>query len=492
MGDNSTPDPRGDYGPAIWPPLGKLEALLSEWAAQHADVMALDVAGRSVQGRPVYAVRLTDPDASDADKEHALITALHSGVERNGATTVFAIMEWLLSGDEAARDILRRQVVLCMPVPNPAGYVAGDHGRVYSDWTLDGPRDPAAVPEAAAVQRIMDEHQPEVHADVHGLSMDFERYIMLENSGSSYSNLALRSYHRDVIRQMDAAALAEGYPSDRQESDAERIFWGPELEAMSHKLWVGRPPTYAATYCYDRYHTLLSASEVCWERSGLLRHRRLLEIGNETWPGEHYPGYPTRVIASNNYHMVTAYGQTASDRRRSRVELWSKLRQITHGMCDPMVEGKIVYVCATSPSARERWLSHEPLDAFSAGLAAHSGADHEPIERFVAGWPSGQNRPQAYLALQHATATDREAAAIEHGLALRLRIPYAAARITDLRLNGHPVPPSETDGYLTWTGRGYRYVQLNIPPSRSAAEDLFVVTCAYDPGEKRTHWTGWR
>lgn len=30
---------------------------------------------------------------------------------------------------------------------------------------------------------------------------------------------------------MDEAALAEGYPSDFQESDAERLFWGLDLDA---------------------------------------------------------------------------------------------------------------------------------------------------------------------------------------------------------------------------------------------------------------------
>ena len=39
---------------------------------------------------------------------------------------------------------------------------------------------------------------------------------------------------------------------------------------------------------------------------------------------------------------------------------------------------------------------------------------------------------------------------------------------------------------------GYLYVQINIPPERSKAEDLFVVTCDYDPCEKRTHWHGWQ
>ena len=364
-----------DYGPPIWPPFEKLEAVLKSWEREHPDVMRLEIPGKSVQGRPVYAVRLTDPDADDEHKEHALVTGLHSGVERSATTTIFYLMEWLLSGAPRAREILRRQIVVCLPVPNPDCYVRGEHGYVYSEWTPDGPKDAAGMPEAVAVQAVMDQYQPEVHADIHGLSMDFERYIMLENSGSSYSNSALRSYHREIIRQMDEAALAEGYPSDLQEADSERMLWGPELDSMSHKLWTGRPRFYAATYCYHRYHTLPCTSEVSWERSGFLRHRRLLEVGTDIWLSEYYPGYPVRVIRSNNYHQIVAYGQTAAARRRSRVELWNKQQQLTQGMIDPFVEGKLLYLCATSPDARARWLGDPTVKSFAAKLAGSTRVD---------------------------------------------------------------------------------------------------------------------
>ncbi len=80
---------------------------------------------------------------------------------------------------------------------------------------------------------------------------------------------------------------------------------------------------------------------------------------------------------------------------------------------------------------------------------------------------------------------------IEHGLSLRLRIPYLKARIVDLKLNGKPLSHSATDGWLQFNARGYTYIQINIPPDKSKHEDLFVVTCQYHPGEQRSHWQGW-
>jgi hypothetical protein len=339
----------------------------------------------------------------------------------------------------------------------------------------------------------MDEYQPEVHADYHGHNMAFHGYIHVENSGASYSNLSLRPYRSEIIRLMDQAALEEGYPSDEAENDAERIPWGPELETIKEKVWLGRPRVYAAIYGYSRYHTLPLASEVAWERSGFLRHRRLLQVGNETWPGEHYAGYPTRVIMRNNFHMVTAYGRTAAERRRSRVELWNKQRQILHGMSNPQTEGMAFCVCATSTRAAAKWLTDRTLKGFAAKIGGHPHVNGEAIRRVLEGHPDGPGQwgPQASLWLEGGGAKTGEDSPIQHGLSLRLRLPYSKARITDLRMNGHPVPPSETDGFLTWIARGFTYIQVAIPPERSMTEDLFIVTCVYDPGEERTQGEGW-
>ncbi|MHB8971604.1 MAG: M14 family zinc carboxypeptidase [Pirellulaceae bacterium] len=482
------------FGPPVWPPFDKVEAVLQYWSHKHPNLMQLEEAGRSAQGKALYSIRLTDPTSEDADKEHVLVTALHSGLERSGSNTVLAIIEWLLSQEPAAQDILRHQVVVGLPIPDPDRYVAGTVSPVYGAWTTDGPCDPDHSPEAMVVKQTMDQYQPELHADIHGTNLAFARYIMFESSGASYSNLALRPYHRDIMRQMDEAALAEGYPSDTLEADGERLFWGPGVEHMQSKLWLGRSNVYAAIYCYHHYHSLVSASEVGWERSGLVRHRRLLEIGNETWPGEYYRGYPTRVVTSNTHEMVTAYGQTASMRRCSRVELWNKLSQITLGLLDPVVEGRAMGVCATSTSAAKKWLSAPSLQAVVSALRDHSGMNADAIAHFVVGWPGGQNNPEAFFALEGGGGTGQpsEESPIQHGLCLRLRLPYRKAKVLDLRVNGHPVAASETDGSITWIARGCTFVQINLSPSRLRSDNLFLVTCQYDPGETRGHWDSWR
>jgi hypothetical protein len=449
------------------------------------------------------------------EKEHILITALHAGQEHSGATSVLYLMEWLLSNDLLAREIRRRQVVVCMPVVNPDSYVnedqtgglANSRGKdPYADWTVDGPRDPENCPEAVAVQKVMDELQAEVHTDIHGNSLPYPGVYQIESTGRAYSNISLRPYHHEIIRLMDEAALAEGYPSDQLEEDAERLFGGSDLGIVPEKLWAGvrtpagggvvqsRPRVYAAIYGYNRYHTMPLASECGWERSAFLRHRRLLQkIGNEVWPGERYRGYPVRVIMKVGYHMVTAYGRTAAERRRSRVELWNRQRQISHGINRPLATDRLLYVCATSTVAREKWLSDRSLKGFAARMAEHPRMHAERIQRLLRDFPEGPGQwgPTGNVMMQGGAADPTEESPLEHGIAFRLRIPFPKAKDLVVWMNGEKLKVSETDGYLIWKARGFTNVQINIPPERSRTEDFFVVTCEYDPGEYRTHGLGW-
>jgi hypothetical protein len=340
----------------------QVEQQLGQWERLHPKLLRIEVAGKSVQGRPVFAAIVTDSETADENKEHVLLAALHSGVEKGATTSALYLMNWLLSGDAQAREILRRQVIVVMPVVNPDGYVkpafVNDHGfDAYLNWTADGPEQPAKMPEAMAVQAMLDRYQPEVFCDVHGNDCSFPGYLHFEGH---VNNPWLRSYEPEIERLMDEAALKEGFPTHRGEPDEQRLPAGNVTGLSADKLSRKRPRAFAGTYCYNRYHSIVVATENAWERSFFLRHRRLLEIGNEVWPGEFYPGYPTRTILTWS-HLVAVYGQTAAQRRRSRVELWNKQGQIIQGFSKPQRAGFILFVCATTRAAAEKWLGDGTL-----------------------------------------------------------------------------------------------------------------------------------
>jgi len=134
------------------------------------------------------------------------------------------------------------------------------------------------------------------------------------------------------------------------------------------------------------------------------------------------------------------------------------------------------------------------LAAFAEALEGNPRVRSESIRRFVEGWPHGQNAPEAIVAKGGGGGSGEGCP--QHGICLRLRIPYTTARVTSLQLNGEDVlghgPGSATDGWTSWTARGYHFVQLNIPPAKSRGCDLYLITCEYEPGQKRRNWRGWR
>src|SRR5204862_290503 len=89
----------------------------------------LESRGLSGQSLPVYLLKITDSTVPAKDKQVCLVTTLHSGPERTGATGALAFAEWLLSDEPLAAETRRRQVVLVMPVVNPLAMFYTDRFR---------------------------------------------------------------------------------------------------------------------------------------------------------------------------------------------------------------------------------------------------------------------------------------------------------------------------------------------------------------------------
>ena len=189
--------------------------------------------------------------------------------------------------------------------------------------------------------------------------------------------------------------------------------------------------------------------------------------------------------------MIAAYGQTAAQRRASRVELWRKHARITQVMIDPPVTGKNIAVLALSPVEREQWLEGRDPGNFADNLGGHPDVDVGYIREFLEDWPGGQNRSKAHFITRPVQVEDMPAEAADlpqNGIAFRLRIPFVKARLMDVRVNGYPIDESAEDGYTTWRARGFTFVQFNVPPAKTRRQGLFIVSCHYDPGETRPLW----
>ena len=304
---------------------------------------------------------------------------------------------------------------------------------------------------------------------------------MFEITGSAYSNYALRPWDWRVTEAMINAGMEAGFPSDRYEADAQRAFWGPVLQPAAPLTWRGRPNFYTAQMAYARYHTMIAALEVGWEASGLARLKGFLRLGNANWSTENRPGYPVDRVRSFTGHFVTSVGTQAAERRDSRVELWRRQPKFTQAILYPQTEGRDTYFVALGKEAAV-FFDGEPTQMIQR-LRDRPEIDADSLEKFFAFGPEVQ------VAVDRAPKLDTESAPIEHGIGFRLRIPYQKPELVDVRLNGHALSPSPTDGYESFPGNGYTQLQINVPPEKAKSLKLFLVTCAYRPDVVREY--GW-
>lgn len=475
---------------------------LRYWAETHPDCCVLSERGRSDDGYPIYLLDLTDRSAPDDEKQRVVVTGLHQGPERSGATTILRFVEWLLSQDPEARETLKRQRVLVMPIVNPHGFFAVEsNGNAAGLPVYDGQRgkmfdipalkllQPEKTPELRAFLGVIDEFQPEVHADIHGISLSFPGQLVYETAGSAGSNHALRPWDARLPDAMIAAAREAGYPSDRWEADAQRMLWGPELEPHAAKLWMGRVFFYPATYAYMRYHTLPVLTENGWEEGGVARLRGLLRVGNSRSELQPDPGYAVNRMKMIGGHFLATYGGSAAARRKSRFELWNRQGAVALGMLYPQCDCRALFACAVTPEAQA---ALSPTGAKNPALTASEFVRRmksrpdmkgDAIEAFV------RAGPETKLYLDPATEP-ASGQGLDHGLTILLRLAYAKPELLDVRLNGHRVPVSETDGYQVWCGDGYTHLQFNIPPETSRVSGLFLASVAYKPEVQRSY--GWQ
>ncbi|MBN2456249.1 MAG: hypothetical protein JXB29_06925 [Sedimentisphaerales bacterium] len=502
----------------LYPTQQEYEATLEYWAEKYPQLCTVEKRSESLEGLPIFLLKITDKSVADEDKYVVFVTGLHVGGERAGGMAIMHAVEWLLSDDPEAVESRKKQIILVMPIVNPYGFFikegvnnsqgidpyAAGRGRWWDLETLSF-KEPQKSPEIMAVKSVVDEYQPEVHADFHGVSLHYPGEITTESRGSAYSNFTLRPWDWRVMEAMIQAGNKAGYGYERLEADAQRILWGPELQPLAHQLWFGRAFFYTAHYGCCKYHTMILAEEVSWGESLVASLQGLLRIGNSACAEKPSEGYPVMTIRSDIGSKMVAWGKKAAQRRSSRVELWQKQANFVTAFFWPQVDCRQVYICATTaqaakvlapkPGEKHKYVetSNATPQQFVSNLRKleDSGINVDAIEAFVEAGPE----TLMYRSIMD-TANPAEVYGrggdepIKNGLALLLRIPYPNPELFELRLNGHLLKQSLTDGYQRWYADGFTQVQVNVPPEKSCKKDLYIVTCAYKPQKLRTY--GWK
>jgi len=304
---------------AVRPTPREVEEHLFELQGRHPKLVSVAEAGRSRQGRPIYAATVTGPQANEADKQHALIVAGQHGDEESGRMLALATLDWLVS--PAGRATRARQEIVVMPCVNPDGAEADTHltpGGVAPN--LDHAPGGAKTPEGQAVERVADPLGPELFVDLHSRGY----------SGCSYDMVLYpetKPYTEDdnLLHEIAAAMARAGEKAG--------------IPQITHPLtwpgWGGDRPGETSTtrYAYRRFKSIVILTETCEDnsgsypaadrvRSGMAKIRTLLAYGNGRHAKLYHAGYPCGVVAGMFLSGIVAVGTTAADRRASRLAAW--------------------------------------------------------------------------------------------------------------------------------------------------------------------------
>ena len=121
---------------------------------------------------------------------------------------------------------------------------------------------------------------------------------------------------------------------------------------MAGQVWRGRPFFYAAQYGYLKYHTVIAALEIGWEKSGLERSKAWLAMGKRGLGRvKNIRGYPVESHEGLHWAFRDRRGKTAAERRKSRVAIWQRQAAFAHGVLYPQTDGRSLFLVATAPEA---------------------------------------------------------------------------------------------------------------------------------------------
>jgi hypothetical protein len=291
-------------------------------------------------------------------KQHVLLTAMHSGIEYSGSNTLIRLLEWLVSGDPDVEKALSQCIINIIPIPNPHGYNKGEFngqfrtelgGDPYSvPWSVEGVADPDTNWEAAAIQRLIDDFQPELYIDCHGVF--YKNQTMIENTGVSVHGMN-RPHHTGFVNMINDAAKELGYHSEQFELRQKSLPVVPGL--ADRRYQTCSPAITPCTYAYHNYHTLAMTMEIGHEESGFARLKKSLSLADFHWPGEQFPGYPVNRLYGEGHFGLHPCSISYPYRRTQRVALWKAVNNFATASIQPQYPGSDGFIILSPEDAEK-------------------------------------------------------------------------------------------------------------------------------------------
>jgi murein tripeptide amidase MpaA len=160
------------------------EGIVSE-IESHPMVDSLTVLIRTLGGRPIHLVKITDPAVPDGEKLGIWAIARQHPAETGGSWMAEGMLYWLLGDSPEAAEMRRMTTVYMVPFMNPDGVALGNY-RVNSvganlnrEWVnQDYSTAPSVAAVAARIESFVESGRPfEFFVDFHGHSSSRKNFF---------------------------------------------------------------------------------------------------------------------------------------------------------------------------------------------------------------------------------------------------------------------------------------------------------------------------
>ena len=288
-----------------FPAYEQLEEWVDRFVESHRGLAEIEALGESDGGRPVRAVRVTDPSVNSRTKQAALVVCGRHGNELGTRAVGPAVLEWLVSNEAAGTRA--RQVVTVVPAANPDGAARDEFGL---------PADGLSAFEERTIVALACRTRADAVIDFHSMGEgDLQAVITAHTTGAGEDEFI----HREIAARMVRSAAAEGFAH------------------LLHSVRTGGYNNWFCGACYERVKPLVFGVEVNHfvlgprqaGASGLGVTRALLDEGNGRSPWEETPGYPNGIVCGDFRDSIRCMGDDPAARGASREELWSRRAELS-------------------------------------------------------------------------------------------------------------------------------------------------------------------
>ena len=447
----------------------RYEAVLRDWAEQY-DFFTLEELGRTFENDPIYLVKITSPGVPADQKFRIALTSLHTGSERSPLYALMAAMEFLCSPE--AQKYRDRYEIAIVPSGNPYGFFRTEEFSPWnsrkvipyappeSDWDIRNLsfKKIADSPEIAAFCKLIDDFQPEIQIDWHGVGRHIPGEIMHQYINSAGSNHTLAGWSNLLDEAMLSSAVRAGHSLPRYEESLQRLKSVTAAgQAFPRRFRESKELFYTDLYPYLKYHTMPLTMEIAYEGMAVAALRGLLDFGLNP-PTELNGSLPVDNLRTDFGGLtVGSGGVTPGEKRASRVELSYRAY--------PRFHGRDLFVITLGKAGIRKFFGDRNPDAWHnlylsklfADRITDAEYDWDAISQFLRLGPETQFAPIGGLPVD---PNAPEQLTLEHGISFAFDIPVAPqyqAEILDLRVNGFELPNAPRDGWqLLKTDLGYR------------------------------------